>query len=139
MNRSTRRAANKSSRKSSSKIRLAILPAIALAMSPILGACGSGGNSQTLYCTDKDNRVVDDSNCSDSNGPGIAPFYYHWLYFHSGGVGRVPIGGFAPSGGSISPAPGITYKSSGGTTSSSGGISRGGFGGSSHGSSGGGS
>lgn len=118
-----------------------------------IAACGGKGNKeQALHCVNQEKIVVEEKYCPDkgttgtNGGSNAAIFPYFWWY---GGMhGLAPGASVINNGGSISPNPGTTYRSSvgsaltgGGSKSapSVGGVSRGGFGGSAGSGSGGGS
>jgi hypothetical protein len=105
---------------------------VTLAIVPLLAAAflsGCGGDRETAYCVDQDNRVTDNANCDRGDNPG-----FFW-FFGGPGLGR---GSIAGSGERISSTDKAALARRGGFGSSarSGGIGRptgrtigGGFGG----------
>ncbi len=70
--------------KRSKSVRLAVVPLLAAAF---LGGCG--GEDETAYCVDENDRVVENRHCESGTNPG-----FFW-FFGAAGLGR---GSFAPSG-----------------------------------------
>jgi hypothetical protein len=108
--------------KKSRRVALTFLGSMAMAIAPVVAACGGHASSQVLHCVDPNDIVVQEANCNEATPrSGGSPGLYHWYY---GGHGFVPTGSRI-SGGSAAPSSGASYHSSAGTV-------RGGLGSTSH-------
>ena len=68
--------------KRSKSVKLAVVPLLAAAF-----LSGCGGEEETAYCVDANNRVTDNVHCDRANNPG-----FFW-FFGAPGLGRGSIAG----------------------------------------------
>jgi hypothetical protein len=93
--------------KRSSHVAAPLLASAALA---VLAGCRP---EQPKRCVDENNHVVDPSFCQSKpnpNQPGYQPGIAYWPYhyYYGGNGGFIP--GSVVSGGSVTPAPGVSYS-----------------------------
>jgi hypothetical protein len=98
--------------KRSKSVKLVVVPLLAASF-----LAGCGGEKETAYCVDQDNKVTDNEYCDRANNPG-----YFW-FFGAPGLGRGSIAGAGDRINSTDKAA-LAQRGGFGSSAKSGGVGR---------------